>query len=68
MIKYEEKIVKDPKLCGGVPIIKGTRVRAKVIQDNLAEGQTAEQILKSYLSLTYEHILAVSAFPAAALE
>lgn len=68
MIKYEEKIVKDPKICGGAPIIKGTRVRVKVILDNLAEGHTAEQIVKSYPSLTYEDIRAVIAFAAASFK
>ncbi len=64
MIKYEEIIVKDPKVCGGVPIIKGTRVRVKVILDNLAEGHTPEQIVKSYPSLTVDDVRAVIAFAA----
>jgi len=68
MIKYEEKIVKDPRICGGAPIIKGTRVRIKVILDNLAEGHTAEQIVKSYPSLTHEDIRAVIAFAAASFK
>jgi len=67
MIKYEEKIVKDPKVCGGSPIIKGTRVRVKVILDNLAEGHTTEQIVKSYPSFSYEDIRAVIAFSGSAL-
>ncbi len=60
MIKYEERIVKDPKVCGGMPIIKGTRVRVKVIMDNLAEGHTPEEIVKSYPSLTIDDVRAVN--------
>ena len=35
---YSERIARDPAVCSGHPIIKGTRVRVKVILDNLAEG------------------------------
>jgi uncharacterized protein (DUF433 family) len=64
MIKYEDRIVRDTNVCGGVPIIKGTRVRVKVILDNLAEGHTAEQIVKSYPSLAVDDVRAVIAFAA----
>jgi uncharacterized protein (DUF433 family) len=64
MINYEDIIVKDPKVCGGMPFIKGTRVRVKVILDNLAEGHTPEQIVKSYPSLTVDGVRAVIAFAA----
>lgn len=62
---YEDRIVNDPAVCGGAPIIKGTRVRVKVILDNLAEGHTPTQIVKSYPSLTIKDVNAVIAFAAA---
>ncbi|NIM80916.1 MAG: DUF433 domain-containing protein [Candidatus Aminicenantes bacterium] len=58
---YEDRIVRDPQVCGGAPIIKGTRVRVKVVLDNLAEGHTPEQIVKSYSSLTEDDVRAVIA-------
>ena len=64
---YEDKIVSDPHVCGGAPIIKGTRVRVKVILDNLAEGHTPEQIVRSYPTITVEDIQAVIAFAAASI-
>ena len=64
---YEDKIVSDPKICSGVPIIKGTRVRIKIILDNLVEGHTPEEIVKSYPSLTLEDVRAVIAFAAASV-
>ena len=64
---YEDRIVRDPAVCGGAPIIKGTRVRVKVILDNLSEGHTPEQIVESYPSLTVEDVRAVIAFAAASI-
>ncbi|MCK4761623.1 MAG: DUF433 domain-containing protein [Candidatus Aminicenantes bacterium] len=60
---YEDKIVRKPGVCGGEPIINGTRVRVKVILDNLTEGHAPEQIVKSYPTLTVEDVKAVIAFP-----
>ena len=64
---YSDRIVRDPAVCGGNPIIKGTRVRIKVIIDNLAEGQSPEEIVKSYSSLVIEDVEAVIAFAAASI-
>ena len=64
---YEDRIVKDPEVCGGAPIIKGTRVRVKIILDNLAEGHSPEQIVESYPTLTIEDVQAVIAFAAASV-
>lgn len=52
----------------GAPIIKGTRVRIKVLLDNLAEGHTVEQIVKFYPSLTHDDVRAVIAFAAASFK
>jgi uncharacterized protein (DUF433 family) len=38
--------------------IKGTRIMVSVILDNLASGETAERILKSYPSLREDDIRA----------
>jgi len=64
---YEDKIVRNPKICGGAPIIKGTRIRIKIILDNLVEGHSPEEIVKSYPSLTLEDVWAVIGFAAASL-
>jgi uncharacterized protein (DUF433 family) len=64
---YTDRIVRDPTVCGGEPVIRGTRVRIKVILDNLAEGQSNQTILRSYPSLTNDDIQAVIAFAAASL-
>ena len=43
---YSQYIFRDPKICGGEPVIKGTRVTIRTILASLAEGATTEEILK----------------------
>ena len=59
-----ERISTDPKICHGKACIKGTRIMVSVILDNLAEGVTEDEILKSYPSLTHEDIHAAITYAA----
>jgi len=45
--------------------IKGTRIPASVVLDNLAEGMTADELVREYPSLTPEAIQAALAYAAA---
>ena len=65
---YRKRIIRDPKICGGKPVIKGTRILLRTILASLAEGDSIEDILKDFPSLTEEDIRAVIAFAAAAAE
>ncbi len=58
-------IVRDPAICGGQPVLRGTRVLLRSVLGNLAQGQTLEAIREDYPSLTQEHIWACIAFAAA---
>jgi uncharacterized protein (DUF433 family) len=64
---YADRIVSRPDVCGGAPVVKGTRVRVKVVLDNLASGLSAEEIVSSYPTLTLEDVRAVIAFAAASV-
>jgi len=63
-MNWRERITVDPKVCHGKACIKGTRVMASVILDNLAAGIAQDEILKSYPSVTAEDIQAVIAYAA----
>jgi uncharacterized protein (DUF433 family) len=56
--KYQNRIIIDPKVMVGKPIIKGTRITVELILRLLAQGQTIEEILKAYPHLEKEDILA----------
>lgn len=64
MADWQRHLSRDPLICGGELCAKGTRIPVTVILDSLGEGSTAEAILKSYPSLTPEHIQASLAYAA----
>jgi uncharacterized protein (DUF433 family) len=47
-MNWRERITVDPAICHGKACIKGTRVMASVILDNLAAGETREAIAAAY--------------------
>lgn len=55
---WKERIVVDPQILVGKPIIKGTRISVEFILELLANGWTYEEIQKNYLPLKKEDILA----------
>jgi uncharacterized protein (DUF433 family) len=54
----EERIVIDPAVCNGRPVIRGTRVTAQTILEFLGAGDTVEDVLREYPFLTREDVLA----------
>ena len=65
---YMSHIVRDPAICGGVPTIKGTRVPLRTVLASIADGDTVEQLVTSFPSLTSEDVWAAIAFAAASAE
>jgi len=62
---YQDRIVRDPAICGGQPVVRGTRVLVRTILSYLAHGQGAAEILSEFPSLTEDDVRAVIAFAAA---
>jgi uncharacterized protein (DUF433 family) len=61
---YKEHIVRDPNICGGAPVIKGTRVPVRTILASLAAGDWLEEILADFPTLQEADVRAVVAFAA----
>ena len=53
-----ERIVVDPKILAGKPVIRGTRLTVEFILELLAAGQSENDLLTNYPGLTREDILA----------
>jgi uncharacterized protein (DUF433 family) len=51
-------IVKDPNILGGEPVFRGTRVPFKALTDYLEGGETLDQFLEQYPSVTRELVIA----------
>ena len=55
---WPERIVLDPEVLAGKPVIRGTRIAVEFILELLAAGQTESEILANYPGLAKEDILA----------
>ena len=55
---WQERVIIDPDVLVGKPVIKGTRLAVEFILELLAEGWSHEQILHNYPQLTEDDILA----------
>lgn len=67
-MNYQDRITRDPRICGGEAVIKGTRITLRTILASLAEGDQAGDILREFPTLTEDDVLAVIAFAAASAE
>lgn len=62
-----DRIVVDPKICHGKPVVHGTRTPVTVILNSLACGDSFETLQREY-DLTAEDIRACIAFSSAELD
>ena len=58
-------IIKDPEILGGEPVFRGTRVPFKILIEYLEGGDTLDQFLEQYPSVSRE--LAIAAIEEARL-
>lgn len=63
---YAAHFVRDPEICGGETVFRGTRVLLRTVLADLADGASMEQILADFPSLNENHLRAAIAFAAAA--
>jgi uncharacterized protein (DUF433 family) len=68
MVNYGELIVRDPNICGGQPVIRGTPVTLRTVLASLADGDSAADVLRSFPTLTEDAVAAVIAFAAASAQ
>jgi uncharacterized protein (DUF433 family) len=67
-MSYQDRIIRDPQICGGQPVFKGTRVLLHSVLAGLAAGETIDAILVGYPSLKPADVQAAIAFAAASAE
>jgi len=65
---YHKHFHRDPAICGGQTVIRGTRVPLRTVLASLAEGASIEEIVADFPSLTVEDVRAAIAFAAASSE
>lgn len=62
------KIVFNPKILGGKPIIKGTRISVDFVLELLSSGMSIDEIIKEYKHLKREDILDALDYAAKAIK
>ena len=65
---YGTLIERNAQICGGEPVVRGTRVTVRTILASLAEGAWIDQILEDFPTLTEEQMRGVIAFALASAE
>ena len=63
-----KRIIVNPKIMVGKPVIRGTRLTTQHILNLLAHGATVDEILQEYEGLTKEDILACLLYASETLE
>lgn len=62
--KFRSRIVVDPKVMVGKPVIKGTRIPVDAIIRRVAEGFTIAEILQDYPRITKDDVKAALQYAA----
>jgi uncharacterized protein (DUF433 family) len=65
---WQERIIVDPKILVGKPIVKGTRLAVEFVVELLAQGWPESEILRNYPDLTHEDISACLQFATSVLK
>jgi len=55
---WQDRIVIDPAILAGKPVIKGTRLAVEFVIGLLAQGWSESEILRNYPGLTHEDVQA----------
>jgi uncharacterized protein (DUF433 family) len=53
-----ERIVINPEICNGRPIVRGTRITAQTILEFLAAGDSVDDVLEEYPTLKRDDVQA----------
>ena len=58
MASLNDLIVKDPDILGGTPVFRGTRVPLQALFDSIEGGETLEEFLEGFPSVSREMAVA----------
>jgi uncharacterized protein (DUF433 family) len=57
-----QRLMVDPEILSGKPVIRGSRISAELVLDLLAAGMPESEILGNYPGIEHEDILACLAY------
>ena len=59
---YLDRIVQDPKILAGKPVVKGTRIPVELVLKHLAQNPDLDELLAAYPRLTVQDVQACLAY------
>ena len=68
MALHTDRIVIDPGILNGKPSIRGTRISVQTVMEFLSNGDSVEEVLENYPTLTRDDVLACLKFAADMME
>jgi uncharacterized protein (DUF433 family) len=66
--ELQQRIVINPEVMAGKPVIKGTRIPVGMIVRLVAQGMTTEEILEEYPNLSAEDVQAALSYASELVE
>lgn len=67
-LRYQERIVMDPAILAGKPVVKGTRIPVELVLAKLAHNPDLAELLADYPRLTVEDVQACLEYAAVLVE
>jgi uncharacterized protein (DUF433 family) len=67
-INYHDRIIVDPKIMVGKPVIKGTRIPVEIVLERLAQDLDLKTLFEDYPRLTEADVKACLAYAEALVE
>ena len=68
MMSIMDRIELNPRVCNGMPVVKGTRISVSVILELIAEGETWDKLLAGYPELSKKDIQAALLYARASID
>ena len=62
MTEWRDHIHSDPRILGGKPVVKGTRISVELILEYLSDGCSTADVLAAYPHVTEADVRAAVAF------
>jgi uncharacterized protein (DUF433 family) len=59
---YHERIIADPRILAGKPVVKGTRIAVDLVLEELAQNPAIEELLAAHPDLTRDDVQACLAY------
>ncbi|MDQ3779994.1 MAG: DUF433 domain-containing protein [Chloroflexota bacterium] len=61
-LRWDDRIVEDPEIMVGKPVIKGTRIPVELVLGHLAANPNLDELFAAYPRLTVEDVKTVLAY------